>query len=160
MLGAPFAVTGFVDGRVIRTVDELGTLTDSEIDSCVRELVRGARRAARRRSPRGGTRILRTAGGIPVAAGGAVGRQWERSRPRELRTSSDCTRCCRTRCLATSRTGDRARPDYRIDNTLVAADDPGRVVAVVDWELSTLGDHSPTSRDVRLSASGVGRDPG
>jgi aminoglycoside phosphotransferase (APT) family kinase protein len=30
--------------------------------------------------------------------------------------------------------------DYRIDNTILDADDPGRVRAVVDWELSTLGD--------------------
>ncbi|NKU81381.1 phosphotransferase [Rhodococcus hoagii] len=43
------------------------------------------------------------------------------------------------RGAATSRTAI-VHGDYRIDNTLVAADDPGRVVAVVDWELSTLGD--------------------
>jgi aminoglycoside phosphotransferase (APT) family kinase protein len=30
--------------------------------------------------------------------------------------------------------------DYRIDNTILDATDPARVRAVVDWELSTLGD--------------------
>ena len=30
--------------------------------------------------------------------------------------------------------------DYRIDNTILDVDDPTRVRAVVDWELSTLGD--------------------
>src|SRR4029077_6383473 len=30
--------------------------------------------------------------------------------------------------------------DYRIDNTMVALDDPGRIIAVLDWEMSTLGD--------------------
>jgi aminoglycoside phosphotransferase (APT) family kinase protein len=30
--------------------------------------------------------------------------------------------------------------DYRIDNTILDADDPAQVRAVVDWELSTLGD--------------------
>ena len=30
--------------------------------------------------------------------------------------------------------------DFRIDNCLYAADDPGRVRAVLDWEMSTLGD--------------------
>jgi len=30
--------------------------------------------------------------------------------------------------------------DYRIDNTILDADDPSQVRAVVDWELSTLGD--------------------
>ncbi|TAK68238.1 MAG: phosphotransferase family protein [Actinomycetota bacterium] len=30
--------------------------------------------------------------------------------------------------------------DYRLDNTILAADDPGRVAAVIDWEMATLGD--------------------
>jgi aminoglycoside phosphotransferase (APT) family kinase protein len=30
--------------------------------------------------------------------------------------------------------------DYRIDNTMLAVDDPGRIVAVLDWEMSTIGD--------------------
>ncbi|MFL5541720.1 MAG: phosphotransferase, partial [Longimicrobiaceae bacterium] len=30
--------------------------------------------------------------------------------------------------------------DYRIDNVMLDRDDPGRVVAVLDWEMATLGD--------------------
>jgi aminoglycoside phosphotransferase (APT) family kinase protein len=30
--------------------------------------------------------------------------------------------------------------DYRLDNTMLAPEDPGRIVAVLDWEMSTLGD--------------------
>ncbi len=30
--------------------------------------------------------------------------------------------------------------DYRLDNTMMAPDDPGTIVAVLDWEMSTLGD--------------------
>ncbi len=30
--------------------------------------------------------------------------------------------------------------DYRVDNVLLDPADPGRVLAIVDWELSTLGD--------------------
>ena len=30
--------------------------------------------------------------------------------------------------------------DFRVDNLIFDADDPGQVKAVLDWELSTLGD--------------------
>jgi aminoglycoside phosphotransferase (APT) family kinase protein len=30
--------------------------------------------------------------------------------------------------------------DYRLDNTMLAPDDAGRIVAVLDWEMATLGD--------------------
>jgi len=30
--------------------------------------------------------------------------------------------------------------DYRLDNAVFAGDDPGRMLAVLDWEMSTLGD--------------------
>ena len=30
--------------------------------------------------------------------------------------------------------------DYRLDNAIVAADDPGRLCAVLDWEMAALGD--------------------
>jgi aminoglycoside phosphotransferase (APT) family kinase protein len=30
--------------------------------------------------------------------------------------------------------------DFKLDNTMLAADDPGRVVAIFDWDMATLGD--------------------
>jgi aminoglycoside phosphotransferase (APT) family kinase protein len=30
--------------------------------------------------------------------------------------------------------------DYRLDNTMLSNDDAGRIVAVLDWEMATLGD--------------------
>jgi aminoglycoside phosphotransferase (APT) family kinase protein len=30
--------------------------------------------------------------------------------------------------------------DYKLDNVMLAADDPGRLVAVFDWDMATLGD--------------------
>ena len=30
--------------------------------------------------------------------------------------------------------------DYKLDNVMLAADDPGRLVAVLDWEMATVGD--------------------
>jgi aminoglycoside phosphotransferase (APT) family kinase protein len=30
--------------------------------------------------------------------------------------------------------------DYRLDNTILSAQDPGRIAAIIDWEMATLGD--------------------
>jgi aminoglycoside phosphotransferase (APT) family kinase protein len=45
--------------------------------------------------------------------------------------------------------------DYRLDNTMLATGDAGRIVAVLDWEMATLGD--PLS-DVGLFLVYWGRD--
>lgn len=42
--------------------------------------------------------------------------------------------------LPISRSGPVVHGDYRLDNTMLDLSTPGRVAAVLDWELSTLGD--------------------
>lgn len=139
VLGAPFAVTGFVDGQVIRTVDDLDALSDGEIDSCVDELVRvlAALHDVDHRAV--GLETFGRPDGYLSRQVALWARQWERVKTREL---PDLERLHGLLADAIPQQSSAAivHGDYRIDNTLVAADDPGRVVAVVDWELSTLGD--------------------
>jgi aminoglycoside phosphotransferase (APT) family kinase protein len=65
--------------------------------------------------------------------------QWEASRTRDLPAMLEL----HDRLLA-GLPGQSApgivHGDYRLDNVIVAADDPGRIAAVVDWEMSTIGD--------------------
>ena len=42
--------------------------------------------------------------------------------------------------MPASPTGPIVHGDYRMDNVLLDATTPGKVAAVLDWELSTLGD--------------------
>ncbi|QBJ96097.1 phosphotransferase family protein [Rhodococcus sp. ABRD24] len=139
VMGAPFAVTGFVDGRVIRTVDDIDLLSDAEIGSCTGELVRvlAALHDVDYRAV--GLESFGRPDGYLSRQVALWARQWERVKTRDL---PDLERL--HGMLEASIPGESqaaiVHGDYRIDNTLVAADDPGRVVAVVDWELSTLGD--------------------
>lgn len=139
VMGAPFAVTGFVTGRVIRTVDDLDTLTGAEIDSCVDELVRvlAALHAVDHREV--GLEAFGRPDGYLSRQVALWARQWERVKTRDLR-DLERLHALLVEAIPTTSQAAIVHGDYRIDNTLVAADDPGRVVAVVDWEMSTLGD--------------------
>jgi aminoglycoside phosphotransferase (APT) family kinase protein len=65
--------------------------------------------------------------------------QWERSRAADL-PALDTLRDQ----LAATRPAQRAESivhgDYRLDNTMLHPTVPGQIVAVLDWEMSTLGD--------------------
>jgi aminoglycoside phosphotransferase (APT) family kinase protein len=67
------------------------------------------------------------------------GEQWERSKTRELPAVDELARRLRA-ALPTSGPPTIVHGDYRLDNTMMASDDPGTIVAVLDWEMSTLGD--------------------
>lgn len=67
------------------------------------------------------------------------GEQWERSKTREIPAVDEVARRLRA-ALPRSGTPTIVHGDYRLDNTMMSLDDPGRIVAVLDWEMSTLGD--------------------
>ena len=68
--------------------------------------------------------------------------QWEASRQAEEPDGPELDRLGqRLRdSLPPSPAGPVVHGDYRLDNTLLHPDRPGQVAAVLDWELSTLGD--------------------
>ena len=67
------------------------------------------------------------------------GEQWERSKTRELPSIDELARRLRA-ALPASPPPTIVHGDYRLDNTMLAPDDPGHIIAVLDWEMATLGD--------------------
>jgi aminoglycoside phosphotransferase (APT) family kinase protein len=65
--------------------------------------------------------------------------QWARSKTADV-APLDELRDALTRSLPSQRGGTIVHGDYRLDNTILHPTKPGSILAVLDWEMSTLGD--------------------
>jgi len=65
--------------------------------------------------------------------------QWERAKTRPLPALERVLEWLRQHVPASPRTSI-VHGDYKLDNLMFDAQDPARVVAILDWEMSTLGD--------------------
>jgi aminoglycoside phosphotransferase (APT) family kinase protein len=65
--------------------------------------------------------------------------RWERSRTRELPAMDHVIRWLSARLPASPR-ATLLHNDYKLDNVMLDPTDPARIVAVLDWEMSSLGD--------------------
>ncbi len=138
-LGAQMTVVEFVDGRVVRDQADLAALSDTEVRDSTHALVR----------------VLADLHSVDYRAvglgefgrpDGFVARQvklwagqWDRVKTREL---PDVARLHArlAESIPESSAASIVHGDFRIDNTILDARDPSAVRAVVDWEMSTLGD--------------------
>lgn len=139
VLGVPFTVVEYVDGRTIRTREELATLSDAEVHRCAFGLVEVLGR-------------LHAVDPIAVGLGdfgraqGYLGRQvsrwydqWTRVATRELDDLETLHALLQESCPVESGTSI-VHGDFRIDNAILDPEDPAVVRALVDWEMATLGD--------------------
>lgn len=141
VLGAPFQMVDYVPGRVVRSSADLDALGGA-VDGCVDALI---------------TVLADLHAVDPDAVGlGGFGKpvgyldrqvrrwgsQWDLVRLPDDPRDGDVRRLAEALAEAVPAQGRAAivHGDYRIDNTILDADDPAVVRAVVDWELSTLGD--------------------
>jgi aminoglycoside phosphotransferase (APT) family kinase protein len=139
VIGTSFTVTAWVPSVVIRDSVDLDPLDDAQLNTLVDELVRVL----------GALHAVDVAGAGLETFGKPQGflnrqvalwrRQWENFKTRDL---ADLERLHGVLEQHVPEQGECTvvHGDYRVDNTLLEAADPTKVLAVVDWEMSTLGD--------------------
>jgi aminoglycoside phosphotransferase (APT) family kinase protein len=139
VIGAPFYLMRFVDGLVLRTAQDGAALTPeraAELSNLMAETM-----AAIHSVDLDATGLADF--GRPV---GYLARQlarWQRQRElsdtRELPGYPELVERLAAR-MPDSADGTLVHGDFRLDNTLISLTGRARVAAVVDWEMSTLGD--------------------
>lgn len=137
--GAPFYVMEKVDGLVLRDPAATAALSSEEAQGCSRELIDVLARIHAVDYEAVGLADLGRPEGFVERQVRRWGEQWERSRTRELPALEEVARRLRN-AIPPSGPAAVVHGDYRLDNTMLAPDDPTRIVAVLDWEMATLGD--------------------
>jgi aminoglycoside phosphotransferase (APT) family kinase protein len=139
VMGCPFYVMDSVPGRVLRTGADTADLTPVQRGHIAEQLVRA----------------LAALHGVDYEAVGLgeFGRpagycsrqirrwtdQWEHSRTRDLPDMDKLLEALADR-VPTNSEGCIVHGDFRLDNTIISAGERPEIQAVLDWELSTLGD--------------------
>jgi aminoglycoside phosphotransferase (APT) family kinase protein len=136
VIGVPFTVVEHVDGLVVR---DGTTLSTEDARRCAEALV---------------DELVTLHAVDPVDAGlGDFGRpdgflarqvtrwrgQWDRVATRDS-TAVEDLHARLVKALPEQSDAALVHGDYRWDNTILAPGDPGRIAAIVDWEMAALGD--------------------
>jgi aminoglycoside phosphotransferase (APT) family kinase protein len=137
--GAPFYVMELIDGVILRTADELAVLSPDQAAACSRQLIDVLARLHSIDYNAIGLGDFGHPDGFLERNVRRWGEQWQRSKTRELPGVDELARRL-TAAMPESGPPAIVHGDYRLDNTMLAPDDPSRIVAVLDWEMSTIGD--------------------
>jgi aminoglycoside phosphotransferase (APT) family kinase protein len=139
VIGAPFYVMSFVDGVILRADEQLRALSPGQAGRLADGL---ADVLARLHAVQPGVVGLADLG----RPDGFLDRQLRRwaiqlaaSHSREV-PGLDALATRLGRVVPAPQRAALVHGDYRLDNVVIDPDDPGRVRAVLDWEMATLGD--------------------
>ncbi|MCH9733878.1 MAG: phosphotransferase family protein [Actinomycetia bacterium] len=143
VLGAPFQMVEFVPGRVVRYSNELEALGDrATIESCVDSLIKVLADLHSVDPEAVGLSDFGRPSGYLERQVRRWGSQWDLVKRDDDACDAD-VRTLHTKLAQAIPPQSRTaivHGDYRIDNTILDAKDPTTVAAVLDWEMSTLGD--------------------
>ena len=142
-IGTTFQMVEYVPGRVIRHTDQLEALGDrNTIEACVDALIKVLADLHAVDPESVGLGDFGKASGYLERQVRRWGSQWDLVKTEDDERDADVR-------LLHAKLGERIPPqsrsaivhgDYRIDNTMLDAEDATKVRAVLDWEMSTLGD--------------------
>ena len=138
-LGAPMTIVAFEDGRVVRSSADLNDFTDAQIEAYTAELIRVLARLHNVDYKSVGLDGFGKPTGFVQRQVATWSRQWERVKTRELDDVARLRDALHSTVPAASETSI-VHGDYRVDNVILDKIDVGSITAVVDWEMSTLGD--------------------
>ncbi|MFJ9246383.1 phosphotransferase family protein [Streptomyces sp. NPDC101776] len=140
VLGAPFYVMEFVEGTPYRTAEELAPLGPERTRSAVIELVDTLVELHAVDPAEVGLADFGRPEGFLDRQLRRWGKQLDASRNRELAGVEELHAALGRR-LPTSPAPAVVHGDYRLDNVLIGTEDGvDRIRAILDWEMSTLGD--------------------
>ncbi|MDP9431093.1 MAG: phosphotransferase family protein [Actinomycetota bacterium] len=138
VIGAPFYVMEFADGQVLRDRSELERLDAAAATALADELIDVLGRLHRLDPEEVGLGDLGRPEGYLERQLRRWARQLEASHSRDLPELARLAERLGARVPA-SQSASIVHGDYRLDNVVVDPDH-GRIVAVLDWEMATLGD--------------------
>src|SRR6478736_10237485 len=143
VLGAPFQMVEHVPGRVVRYDDELEKLGDKAVISdSVNALIRVLADLHAVDPDAVGLGDFGKPTGYLERQVRRWGGQWELVQRANDPSDADVKRLhsALADAVPVQRRSSIVHGDYRIDNTMLDSDDATKVLAVLDWEMSTLGD--------------------
>jgi aminoglycoside phosphotransferase (APT) family kinase protein len=140
VIGAPFFVMEFVDGLVIRSDADARGLSPESAARAADDLVDQLVALHSVEPAAAGLATLGRPEGFLQRQVQRWQRQWDSSGGEDTghplgRLAGELRACLPGQARAAIVHGD-----YRLDNTILAASDHGRIAAIIDWEMATLGD--------------------
>ncbi|MGJ6960456.1 phosphotransferase family protein [Streptosporangium sp. G11] len=139
VIGAPFYLMGHVDGAAVRTQEDALGLTPGQTRRLSERLAEVLAAIHAIDYEKVGLKDFGRPEGYMARQLERWGQQWERSKTAELPAYDRLVARLRER-LPVRSASTLVHGDYRLDNTLVRLSPDPDILAVVDWEMSTLGD--------------------
>jgi aminoglycoside phosphotransferase (APT) family kinase protein len=139
-VGAPYVVTDYIAGEAIRAAADLDPLDDEMLDGLLRAVASALAELHSVDHVAVGLEKFGNPTGYAERQLTTWSRQWSHvGLPALVPLESEVQSALAARVPEQRRTSI-VHGDYRLDNTMVSTEGAPHVLAVVDWELSTIGD--------------------